>query len=351
MRTIRRVAVLGAGTMGSRIAAHFANAGVPSLLLDVAGQPNRNAPALQGIQNALKQRPGGFFTDEKAALVEAGNFEDDLDKLADCDWIIEAIVENLDAKRALWHKVDAARKPGAILSTNTSGIPLAKISEGFSPELPPPLPRHALLQSAALSASDGADSRAGNRSARFSRTSNSSPTAASAKAWCAPRTRPTSSPTASAVFWAAPSAKAMVEEDFSIEEVDALTGPLIGVPEQRQLPPARSGGPGCLGLRRNKSVRSCSQRSVARSLPAARFRKENDRAKVARRQDRPGLLQARGQAIARSWRWIGKRSNTSRSESRASPPSKPRATSKIWASACAPCSAPTIAPAGFCGRS
>src|ERR1700744_1773221 len=102
MRTIRRVAVLGAGTMGARIAAHFANAGVPSLLLDVAGQPNRNAPALQGIQNALKHRPGGFFTPEKAALVEAGNFEDHLDKLAACDWIIEAIVENLDAKRALW---------------------------------------------------------------------------------------------------------------------------------------------------------------------------------------------------------------------------------------------------------
>ena len=91
-------------------------------------------PRCTGIQNALKQRPGGFFTDEKAALVEAGNFEDDLDKLSDCDWIIEAIVENLDAKRALWHKVDAVRKPGTILSTNTSGIPLAKISEGFSPE-------------------------------------------------------------------------------------------------------------------------------------------------------------------------------------------------------------------------
>ena len=92
--------------------------------MDVAGQPNRNAPALQGIQNALKQRPGGFFTDEKAALVQAGNFEDDLDQLAECDWIIEAIVENLEAKRALWRKVDAARKPGTILSTNTSGIPL-----------------------------------------------------------------------------------------------------------------------------------------------------------------------------------------------------------------------------------
>src|SRR5271156_1109644 len=131
MRSFHRVAVLGAGTMGSRIAAHFANAGIPALLLDVPGKPNRNGPAIQGIQNALKQRPGGFFTDEKAALVEPGNFDDDLAKLASCDWIIEAIVENLDAKRALWTKVDGARKLDAILSTNTSGIPLASIAEGF----------------------------------------------------------------------------------------------------------------------------------------------------------------------------------------------------------------------------
>src|SRR5579862_2280305 len=110
MRAIRRVAVLGAGTMGSRIAAHFANAGIPSLLLDIAGQPNRNGPALQGIQTALKQKPAAFFTEEKAALVQAGNFEDDLEKVKDCDWIIEAIVENLEVKRALWRKVDAARK-------------------------------------------------------------------------------------------------------------------------------------------------------------------------------------------------------------------------------------------------
>ena len=157
MRTIRRVAVLGAGTMGSRIAAHFANAGVPALLLDVAGQPNRNAPRCKASRTRLKQRPGGFFTDDKAALVEPGNFEDDLAKLADCDWIIEAIVENLEAKRALWQKVEATRKPDAVLSTNTSGIPLAKISEGFSPSFPRALPGHALLQSAALSASDGVD--------------------------------------------------------------------------------------------------------------------------------------------------------------------------------------------------
>jgi 3-hydroxyacyl-CoA dehydrogenase len=136
MRTIRRVAVLGAGTMGSRIAAHFANAGVPSLLLDIVvpGQQNRNAAALKGIENALKQRPGGLFTEDKTALIRPGNFEDDLQHLADCDWIIEAIVESLEPKRDLWRKVESHRNPGAILSTNTSGIPLASISEGFSGE-------------------------------------------------------------------------------------------------------------------------------------------------------------------------------------------------------------------------
>src|SRR5437879_12865041 len=90
MKSLRRVAVLGAGTIGSRIAAHFANAGVPALLLDVVipGQANRNAAALKGIENAVKQRPGGFFADDKVALVQPGNFEDHLDQIAECDWIV-----------------------------------------------------------------------------------------------------------------------------------------------------------------------------------------------------------------------------------------------------------------------
>jgi 3-hydroxyacyl-CoA dehydrogenase len=229
MRTIRRVAVLGAGTMGSRIAAHFANAGISALLLDVAGRPNRNVPALAGIQNALKQRPGGFFTDENAALVEAGNFEDDLEKLAGCDWIIEAIVENLDAKRALWRKVDAVRKPGTILSTNTSGIPLAKISEGFSPEFRrdflgthffnPPRYLH-LMELIPGPETDPkiladveqfADRRLGKGVVRTKDTPN----------FIANRI---------GSFLGGTIGKTMLEEDFSIEEVDALTGSLIGVP-------------------------------------------------------------------------------------------------------------------------
>src|SRR5579885_3640190 len=134
MTTIRRVAVLGAGTMGSRIAAHFANAGIPSLLLDIVlpNEKNRNAAALKGIEQAEKQRPGAFYVDSAKELITAGNFDDNLGDVAQCDWVIEAVTENLDIKRNLWSRVDKVRKPGAILSTNTSGIPLAQISEGFS---------------------------------------------------------------------------------------------------------------------------------------------------------------------------------------------------------------------------
>src|SRR5271163_77169 len=128
MRTIQRVAVLGAGTMGSRIAAHFANAGIPSVLLDVSADLAR-----KGVENAAKQRPGGFFLDSAASLITTGSFDADLAKVSDCDWIMEAVTENLEIKRALWKKVEALRKPDSIVSTNTSGIPLHQISEGFSP--------------------------------------------------------------------------------------------------------------------------------------------------------------------------------------------------------------------------
>ena len=129
MRTIERVAVLGAGTMGSRIAAHFANAGIPSVLLDVTPELAR-----KGVETAAKQRPGGFFVDSAAAMIATGGFDGDLNKISDCDWIIEAVTENLEIKRSLWKKVEALRKPASIVSTNTSGIPLREISEGFSPD-------------------------------------------------------------------------------------------------------------------------------------------------------------------------------------------------------------------------
>jgi 3-hydroxyacyl-CoA dehydrogenase len=136
MKRIHKVAVLGAGTMGARIAAHFANSGVPSLLLDIvppdADGPARNKIAAAGLEGARKSKPAAFFEASLAKLVTIGNFDDDLKKLADVDWIIEAIVENLEIKRSLLKKVEAIRKPGTIITTNTSGLPVAKIAEGFS---------------------------------------------------------------------------------------------------------------------------------------------------------------------------------------------------------------------------
>ena len=135
MKRIHKVAILGAGTMGARIAAHFANAGVPSYLFDIvppdADGPARNQIAAAGLDAAKKSKPAAFFEPSLAKLISIGNFEDDLKKLADVDWIIEAVVENLDIKRSLLKKVDAVRKPGTIITTNTSGLPVGKIAEGF----------------------------------------------------------------------------------------------------------------------------------------------------------------------------------------------------------------------------
>jgi 3-hydroxyacyl-CoA dehydrogenase len=140
MKRINKVAILGAGTMGARIAAHFANAGVPSYLLDIvpgdvgpgAGSAARNKIAAAGLDAAKKSKPAAFMDPSLARLVSVGNFDDDLKKLAEVDWIIEAVVENLELKRALLRKVEAVRKPGTIVTTNTSGLPMGKIAEGFS---------------------------------------------------------------------------------------------------------------------------------------------------------------------------------------------------------------------------
>jgi 3-hydroxyacyl-CoA dehydrogenase len=135
MKRIHKVAILGAGTMGARIAAHFANAGVPSYLFDIvppdADGPARNKIAASGLEGARKSKPAAFFEPSLAKLITVGNFEDDLKKLGEVDWIIEAVVENLDIKRALLEKVNSARKPGTIITTNTSGLPVGKIAEGF----------------------------------------------------------------------------------------------------------------------------------------------------------------------------------------------------------------------------
>ncbi len=123
----RQAAVLGAGVMGAQIAAHFANAGLRVLLLDVS----RDA-AREGLRRATKLKPDPFFTQETASLVRTGGFDEDLAAVGEADWIIEAIVERLDAKQALMARVEAVRRDAAVVSSNTSGIPIASIAGGRS---------------------------------------------------------------------------------------------------------------------------------------------------------------------------------------------------------------------------
>src|SRR6266851_577597 len=140
MKRINKVAILGAGTMGARVAAHLANAGVPCYLFDIlppdvlpgGDAAMRNKIAAAGLDAAKKSKPAAFMEPSLARLVSVGNLEDDLKKLADVDWIIEAVVENLEIKRALLKKVEAVRKPGTIVTTNTSGLPVSKMAEGLS---------------------------------------------------------------------------------------------------------------------------------------------------------------------------------------------------------------------------
>ena len=132
MLDIKKVAVLGSGVMGSGIAAVLANAGIPVLLIDmVAKEGGRNALAEGAIEKQLKGGAPGFAHKKFAKLVTPGNFEDDLAKLAECDWIVEVVVEKLEIKQSVYHKIEAVRKAGSIVSSNTSTIPLHVLLEGM----------------------------------------------------------------------------------------------------------------------------------------------------------------------------------------------------------------------------
>ena len=129
-REIKKVAVIGAGVMGAAIAAHVTNAGLPVVLLDIASKDpakdggDRSAIAKGAVAKMLKTEPAPFMSPRNAKLITAGNLEDDLNLLADCDWIVEAIIENLKIKHDLYAKLEGVRKPGSIVTSNTSTIPL-----------------------------------------------------------------------------------------------------------------------------------------------------------------------------------------------------------------------------------
>lgn len=136
---INSAVVIGAGTMGAALAAHLANAGVPVTLLDIVPKDApagdkvaRNKIVAEGWDRCLKARPANLMSSDLATLVKLGNLEDDFEAVAEADWIIEVIIENLKIKQSLMERIDAVRKPGAIVSTNTSGILVRDIAEGRS---------------------------------------------------------------------------------------------------------------------------------------------------------------------------------------------------------------------------
>jgi 3-hydroxyacyl-CoA dehydrogenase len=130
---IKKVCVIGAGVMGAGIAAQVANAGVPVLLLDILPKTgeNRNAVAEAAVAKALKTDPAPFMSAGAAKLIEFGNIEDDLGRAAECDWIVEVVLERLDVKQALYHRLNAVRRPGTAISSNTSTIPLKTLIAGM----------------------------------------------------------------------------------------------------------------------------------------------------------------------------------------------------------------------------
>ena len=247
---IECVAVLGAGVMGSAIAAHLANAGIPSFLLDIVPlelseedgrkgltreSPSfRNRLAARGLETALKASPPSFFSPKDVRLITIGNIEDHLGWLAQADWIIEAVAERLDIKRALFVKVETNRKPGSFVSSNTSGIPIRALAEGRSREFRQHFlgthffnpPRYMKL----LELIPGPETlpEVMQAMAEFGER-------ALGKGIVFAKDTPNFIANRIGTFGLFTAMRIMIEGDYSVEEVDRLTGPAIGRPKTATL--------------------------------------------------------------------------------------------------------------------
>jgi 3-hydroxyacyl-CoA dehydrogenase len=246
MITVKKAAVLGAGTMGAQIAAHLANAGIPTLLLDIVPReltadeqakgltlesPQvRNRIARGGLEAAKKAKPAAFFTADLASLVSVGNFDDDLPKLKDCDLIIEAVVENLQIKQSLYEKVEQHRRPGSVVASNTSGIPLQQLAAGRSEDFRahflgmhffnPPRYMHLVeLIRTEWTKPEVSCSMFGFLDERLG------------KGVVVAKDRPNFIANRIGTFGALVTIQTMIEDGYSIEEVDKITGPAVGRPK------------------------------------------------------------------------------------------------------------------------
>jgi 3-hydroxyacyl-CoA dehydrogenase len=241
MSSIRSVAVLGAGTMGSQIAAHFANAGVPALLLDLTDDVAR-----KGLTRARGLRPDPFFTPEGIRLITTGGFDRDLARLGEVDWILEAVVEELDVKRSLLERVEEVRRAGTIVSSNTSGIPIESIAAGRSDDFrrhwlgthffnPPRYLR--LLEVIPTSDTDPAVCERVSRFADLTL----------GKGVVIAKDRPNFIANRIGIFGMMQVLRALESGEYTIEEIDAITGPALGRPKSATFRTADIAGLDVLG--------------------------------------------------------------------------------------------------------
>ncbi|NTV64357.1 MAG: 3-hydroxyacyl-CoA dehydrogenase/enoyl-CoA hydratase family protein [Oscillochloris sp.] len=242
---IKRVAVIGAGTMGASIAALVAGTGLPVLLLDVPPSkltPEEEAKGLSlshpavrnrivqgGFDRMRKARPANLYNERSAALISLGNTEDDFAKLAECDWIVEVIIEQLAPKQALMERLEGVRKPSAIITTNTSGIPIAQIAEGRSDSFKQHFfgthffnpPRY--LKLLELIPGDDVDPEVFAAFRTFAVDNLG-------KGVVVCKDRPNFIGNRIIAFAAMSDLRFVIDHGYSIEEVDALTGPVVGRP-------------------------------------------------------------------------------------------------------------------------
>ena len=282
---ISSVAVLGAGTMGAQIAAHFANAGVPALLLDLDARTAR-----EGLDRARKLKPDPLFGPDALALIRTGGFDTDLERIEGADWILEAVVERLDVKRDLLARVDAARRPGSIVSSNTSGIPIAALAEGRSDDFrrhwlgthffnPPRYLR--LLEVIPTPDTDAsvieavrwfADHRLG-------------------KGVVVAKDTPNFIANHIALYGVMRMIDVLAEGSYSVEEIDAITGPALGRPKSATFRTMDIAGLDVLALVVRNLLRPVAGRR-ARGLCGAAASGATDREGLGWREGRAGLLQA-----------------------------------------------------------
>ncbi len=227
----RKVAVIGSGVMGCGIAAQIANAGIPVLLLDIVPREgaNRNAVAEAAVARALKTDPAPFMSAGAAKLIETGNIDDHLPRVAECDWIVEVVVERLDIKQALYRKLDSVRRPGTAISSNTSTIPLARLVEGMPDSFardftithffnPPRYMRLMELVTGPLT-----DHALASRVADFC-------DVALGKSVVSCKDSPGFIANRLGIFWMTGAVSAAMAQGFTVEETDAILGRPFGIP-------------------------------------------------------------------------------------------------------------------------